>query len=47
MHGQEKRMLLRRTPEDMNYGKESSKSNWDCTICRTCRWTISDSTVLK
>ena len=30
-----------------NHGKESSKVNWDCTICRTCRWIRSDSSVLK
>ena len=22
---------------DVNHGKKSSKSNWDCTICRSCR----------
>ncbi len=31
----------------MNHGKESSKFNQDCTICRTCRPTIPDAAVLK
>ena len=39
--------LPRQSTDGVNHGKESSKFNWDCTICRTCRSTISDSTVLK
>ena len=31
----------------MNHGKESSKFNWDCTICPSCRWTVSDPIVLR
>ena len=31
----------------MNHGKESSKFNQDCTICRTCRPTLPDAAVLK
>ena len=31
-------LLRRRTKGDANQGKESAKSNWDCTICRSCRW---------
>ena len=31
----------------MNHGKESSKFNQDCAICRTCRPTIPDAAVLK
>ena len=31
----------------MIHDKNSSKFNWDCTICRSCRYTISDSSVLK
>ena len=42
-----KSMSDQRTGGGPNHGKESSKFNQDCTICRTCRSTISDSTVPK
>ena len=29
-------LLRRRHKGDANQGKESSKSNWDCMICRSC-----------
>ena len=31
----------------MNPGKKSSKFNWDCTICPSCRWIMTGSAVLK
>ena len=37
----------RQSTDDVNHGKKSSKFNQDCTICRTCRWPRSDSSVLK
>ena len=37
----------RRSSGGVNHGKESSKFNQDCTICRTCRPTIPDAAVLK
>ena len=40
-------LLVRRGTDDVIHGKKSSKFNWDCTICRSCRYTISDSSVLK
>ena len=39
-------LIIRRTPEDMDYGNKSSKYNWDYMICHSCRQTISDSTAL-
>ena len=30
-----------------NQGKKSSKVNRDCTICASCPWAISDTTVLE
>ena len=43
---------LERTPDnfpegDANRGKKSSKSNWDCTICRSCRETPIGAVVLE
>ena len=32
---------------DPNHGKKSRKSNWDCTICRSCRSRASACTVAK
>lgn len=29
------------------HGKKSSKFNWDCAICRSCRWTVSSSAAPK
>ena len=41
-------LLLRSRPNgDANQGKKSSKSNWDCTICRSCHWGVSGSIWLK
>ena len=37
----------RRIPASSNHGKKSSKFNQDCTICRTCRLTRSDSATPK
>ena len=35
-----------RNTQGPNHGKKSSKFNWDCTICHSCRWRRSDSSVL-
>ena len=40
-------LLVAQTAKAPNHGKKSSKVNQDCTICRTCRWLRSDSSVLK
>ena len=32
---------------DVNPGKKSSKSNQDCTICRSCRETMTGPVVLE
>ena len=40
-------LLRRRTKGDANQGKKSAKSNWDCTICRSCRWGVLGSNWLK
>ena len=34
-------LLPNRSKRDANPGKESHKSNWDCTICASCRWGMS------
>ncbi len=39
--------LIQRITDGLNHGKESSKLNQDCTICRTCRPTLPDAAVLK
>ena len=39
--------LPRRSAGGTNHGKESSKFNQDCTICRTCRWPMADCSVPK
>ena len=39
--------LHRRGSGVVIHGEEPSKSNWDCTICRSCRLTTSDSIVPK
>ena len=36
---------IRRSAEDVNRGRKSSKFNQDCTICPSCRWTTSDFSV--
>ena len=41
------RTLHRRRTDDVIHCKKSSKFNWDCTICRSCRWIMSGSAVLK
>ena len=33
--------------DGVNHGKKSSKFNRDCTICRSCRWSSADSSVLE
>ena len=30
--------LVTRTGKATNHGRRSRKSNWDCTICHSCRW---------
>ena len=30
--------LVTRTGNATNHGRRSRKSNWDCTICHSCRW---------
>ncbi len=40
-------LLVRRSIHDVIHGEKSSKYNWDCMICHSCRWTTSGSAVLK
>ena len=36
-------LLPKRSKRDTNHGRKSRKSNWDCTICASCRWGVSGS----
>ena len=40
-------LLPNRSNRDANLGRKSRKSNWDCTICASCRWGMSGSAGLK
>ena len=37
VHGKEGKPLRYVRVKGGDHGKESSKVNWDCTICRSCR----------
>lgn len=36
-----------RTAGDANHGKESRKFKRDCTICRSCRWGVTDADLMQ
>ncbi len=41
------RLPYKRPRGDANRGKKSYKSNWDCTICRSCREAVTGPVALE